>query len=99
MSHVTNVTNEELMFDAILHATDKHHSRIKGYYVCGMGCCNQFIFHRPLQIRQCPICGRTLKLLSKVDEYEVERIKSYSNGIVMIEDAATRTTNKERRYA
>lgn len=89
------MSDAELLCDAIAHTGEKRHSRIKGYYVCGLGCSNQFIFNRPLQTRQCPVCGRTIKLLVKVDEFEINRIKNWSNGTVIVEDEV----KEERRTA
>lgn len=93
------MTDKELVAHAIRFANEKHHSRIKGYYACGY-CAVQFIFKRAFQTRTCPNCNRQIKLLAKVDEYEIERIRTWSYNNLFIEgENMTRESKLERSMA
>lgn len=73
-----------LLADAILTRSAKRHQRIKGYYIC-INCSNQYIYNRPYKKRYCPLCNNTMHLVSKVDEYEIERIKSWAGDLLKLE--------------
>lgn len=73
-----------LIADAIKHSRDRRRSRIKGFYVC-KDCSNQFIANVPRKEINCPICGKKLSIVSTVDEFEINRIKSYAGETLLIE--------------
>lgn len=60
------------------HYKDRRSKRVKGYYVCGH-CSIQIIKGIPKPAIDCPICNRELVLCSKVDEWMVHCIESWSN--------------------
>lgn len=91
------VTDSELLQNVFITHGQKRHSRIKGYYICGH-CALQFIYNRAFQSRECPMCNHLMKLLSKVDEHEINRIRMWSYNNLYIEGENLQR-KKERRMA
>lgn len=71
------VSDAQLLSHAIRHSLDRRRTAKRTYMVCGT-CCMNYIFIRPKSNRICNICSNKLAMISTVDEFEVERIKSWA---------------------
>lgn len=91
------VDEQYLLLDAISHCGERRRKRIKGHFIC-INCDNQFIHHRPLKVCRCPVCFEEAKLCNTVDEFEIERIKMYSENTLITDDTEDDVILSYRMY-
>lgn len=78
------MTDTDIMIDTMMHFGERRRVRIRGYYVC-RDCSNQYVYWRPTKERKCPVCGHLMPICNTVDEFEVARIREWSEETVLIE--------------
>lgn len=78
-------SDNDYFLDFMIHRKERRRQRIKGWYICYM-CNNQYIRNRPNKEFTCPVCNHALQLVSTVDEFEINRIREYSEDNIIIEN-------------
>lgn len=60
--------------EAIMSKRNK--PRLKGYYICAIPCCKEFISNIPLKQQKCPDCGRIANRVMYMNSLDVEGYKN-----------------------
>lgn len=65
-----------IVYHTLQHIKDRRRSSKKTYMICGY-CQINYLFIRPKK-QYCKVCNRILSKVTVVDEFEIERIKSWA---------------------